>query len=47
VPPELPGWGLLQLLAEGRNVPAAQALAGKVRRAYDEIVRGREHTAVS
>jgi diadenosine tetraphosphate (Ap4A) HIT family hydrolase len=46
VPPELRGWGLLQLLAEGRDVPAAQALAGDVRLAYAEIVRGREHAAV-
>ena len=46
VPPELRGWGLLQLLAEGRDVPAAQALAGDVRLAYEEIVRGREHAAV-
>ena len=46
VPPDLRGWGLLQLLAEGRDVPAAQALAGNVRLAYEEIVRGREHAAV-
>ena len=46
VPPELRGWGLLQLLAEGRDVPAAQALAGDVRLAYAEIVRGHEHAAV-
>jgi diadenosine tetraphosphate (Ap4A) HIT family hydrolase len=46
VPPELRGWSLLQLLAEGRDLPAAQALAGQVRLAYEEIVRGREHAAV-
>jgi diadenosine tetraphosphate (Ap4A) HIT family hydrolase len=46
VPPEVRGWGLLRLLAEGRDVPAAQALAGDVRLAYEEIVRGREHAAV-
>jgi diadenosine tetraphosphate (Ap4A) HIT family hydrolase len=46
VPPELRGWSLLQLLAEGRDLPAAQALAGQVRLAYGEIVRGREHAAV-
>ena len=46
VPPELRGWGLLQLLAEGRDVRAAQALAGDVRLAYEEIVRAREHAAV-
>jgi diadenosine tetraphosphate (Ap4A) HIT family hydrolase len=45
VPPELRGWGLLQLLPEGRDLPAAQALAADVRLAYDEIVRGREHAA--
>jgi hypothetical protein len=36
----------LQLLAAGRDVPAAQAVAGDVRLAYEEIVRGREHAAV-
>ena len=46
VPPELRGWALIRLLAEGRDVLAAQALAGNVRLAYDEIVRGREHAAV-
>jgi diadenosine tetraphosphate (Ap4A) HIT family hydrolase len=45
VPPELRGWGLLQMLPEGRDVPAAQALAGDVRLAYEEIVRGREPAA--
>jgi diadenosine tetraphosphate (Ap4A) HIT family hydrolase len=45
VPPELRGWGLLRLLPEGRDVPAAQALAGDVRLAYEAIVRGREHAA--
>ena len=44
--PETPGWALLQLLAGGRDVPAAQAVAGDVRLAYEEIVRGREHAAV-
>jgi diadenosine tetraphosphate (Ap4A) HIT family hydrolase len=34
------------LLAGGRDVPAAQAVAGDVRLAYEEIVRGREHAAV-
>jgi diadenosine tetraphosphate (Ap4A) HIT family hydrolase len=47
VPPESRGWGLLRLLGEGRDVPAAQALAGEVRLAYEEIVRGREHAGVS
>jgi len=46
VPPESRGWALLRLLAEGRDAPAAQALAGKVRLAYEEIIRGREHAAV-
>jgi len=46
VPPEARGWALLQLLAEGRDVPAAQAVAGDVRLAYEEIVRGRERAAV-
>jgi hypothetical protein len=45
VPPELRGGALLRLLAEGRDAPAAQALAGDVRLAYEEIVRGREHAA--
>jgi diadenosine tetraphosphate (Ap4A) HIT family hydrolase len=47
VPPESRGWGLLRLLATDRDVPAAQALAGDVRLAYEEIVRAREHAAVS
>ena len=46
VPPEARGWALLQLLAGGRDVPAAQAVAGDVRLAYEEIVRGRERAAV-
>ena len=46
VPPELRGYGLIQLLAAGRDLPAAQALAGDVRLVYEEIVRGREHAAV-
>ena len=46
VPPEARGWALLQLLAGGRDVPAARAVAGDVRLAYEEIVRGREHAAV-
>ena len=46
VPPELRGWALLRLLAQGRDVPAARALAQEVRLAYEEIVRGREHAAV-
>jgi diadenosine tetraphosphate (Ap4A) HIT family hydrolase len=45
VPPESRGWGLLQLLAAGRDLPAAQSLAGDVRLAYEEIVRGRERAA--
>lgn len=45
VPPESRGWALLQLLAEGRDVPTAQALTADVRLAYEEIVRGREHVA--
>ncbi len=46
VPPELRGWALIKLLAKGRDALAAQALAGDVRLAYEEIVRGREHAAV-
>jgi diadenosine tetraphosphate (Ap4A) HIT family hydrolase len=46
VPPELRGWSLLELLADGRDAPAAQALAGDVRLAYEEIARGREHAPV-
>jgi diadenosine tetraphosphate (Ap4A) HIT family hydrolase len=46
VPPELRGWALIRLLAEGRDASAARALAGDVRLAYEEIVRGREHAAV-
>jgi hypothetical protein len=46
VPPRLRGGAVLQLLAEGRDVPAAQGLASEVRLAYEEIVRGREHAAV-
>jgi hypothetical protein len=52
---EVPGWFFLRArrhaakltgLAGGRDVPAAQAVAGDVRLAYEEIVRGREHAAV-
>jgi diadenosine tetraphosphate (Ap4A) HIT family hydrolase len=46
VPPQLRGGALLQLLAAGRDGPAAQALAADVRLAYEEIVRGRAHAAV-
>ncbi len=46
VPPGLRGYGLIQLLAESRDIPASRALAGKVRLAYEEIVRGREHAGV-
>jgi diadenosine tetraphosphate (Ap4A) HIT family hydrolase len=46
VPPELRGGALLQLLAAGRDEPAAQALATDVRLAYAEIVRGRAHAAM-
>ncbi len=46
VPPELRGGALLQLLASGRDVPAAQALAKDVRLAYEGIVRGRAHATV-
>ena len=46
VPPELRGYGLIGLLAENRDVPAAEALAGDVRLAYEGIVRGREPAAV-
>ncbi len=38
---------LTVLLAESRDAPAAQALAGDVRLAYEEIVRGREHAAMA
>lgn len=47
VPAEVRGGALLQLLAQGRDVPAAQALAGDVRLVYEEIVRGRAHAAVA
>jgi diadenosine tetraphosphate (Ap4A) HIT family hydrolase len=46
VPLESRGYGLIKLLGEGRDCPAAQALAGQVRLVYEEIVRGREHAAV-
>lgn len=46
VPPELRGYGLIQQLAGGRDLPAARALAGQVRLVYEEIVRGREHAGV-
>jgi diadenosine tetraphosphate (Ap4A) HIT family hydrolase len=46
VPPELRGWALIKLLAKGRDASAAHVLAGDVRLAYEEIVRGREHAAV-
>lgn len=46
VPPPLRGWSLLQLLASQRDVPAAQAVAGDVRLAYEEIVRRRDHAVV-
>jgi diadenosine tetraphosphate (Ap4A) HIT family hydrolase len=46
VPPQTRGWALLQLLAAGRDVPAARAVAGDVRLAYEEIVCGRERAAV-
>lgn len=38
VPAELRGWGLLRLLTDGRDVPAAQAMAGEVRLAYERIL---------
>jgi diadenosine tetraphosphate (Ap4A) HIT family hydrolase len=46
VPPELRGYGLIRRLATDRDIPAARALAGKVRLVYEEIVRGRERAAV-
>jgi diadenosine tetraphosphate (Ap4A) HIT family hydrolase len=46
VPPPLRGWSLLRLLASQRDVPTAQAVAGDVRLAYEEIVRRREHAVV-
>ena len=46
VPPELRGYGLIQQLAEGRDIPAARTLTGQVRLVYEEIVRDREHAAV-
>ncbi|MGD0699398.1 MAG: hypothetical protein ABSA02_05890 [Trebonia sp.] len=46
VPPELRGGALLRLLASGRDLPAAQALATDVRLAYEGIAGGREHAAV-
>src|ERR1700722_17495690 len=46
VPPETRGWALLRLVADGRDVPAAQAVAGDVRLAYEEIVHGRERAVV-
>jgi diadenosine tetraphosphate (Ap4A) HIT family hydrolase len=44
VPPESRGWALLRLLADGRDVPAAQALAGEVRRAYERILSDHAET---
>ncbi len=46
VPPESRGWALPRLLAEGRDIPAARALAGEVRLAYEEIGRRREHASM-
>jgi hypothetical protein len=46
VPPELRGYGLIKQLAEGRDISAAQSMAGRVRLAYEEILRGREHAAL-
>jgi diadenosine tetraphosphate (Ap4A) HIT family hydrolase len=46
VPPELRGYGLIKLLADGRDIPGARALAGEVRLVYEEIVRGRTRAAV-
>ena len=46
VPPEARGWALMGLLEQGRDVPAARAVARDVRLAYEEIVRGREHAPV-
>jgi len=46
VPPEARGWSLLGLLAEQRDVPAAQAVAADVRLAYAEIVHDRDPAAV-
>ena len=46
VPPELRGYGLIKLLDEGRDIPAARALAAEVRLVYEEIARGRTRAAV-
>jgi diadenosine tetraphosphate (Ap4A) HIT family hydrolase len=40
------GYGLIKQLAEGRDISAAQSMAGRVRLAYEEILRGREHAAL-
>jgi diadenosine tetraphosphate (Ap4A) HIT family hydrolase len=46
VPAEMRGWSLLGLLPGHRDVPAARTVAGDVRLAYEEIVRGRVRAAV-
>jgi diadenosine tetraphosphate (Ap4A) HIT family hydrolase len=46
VPPDQRGWSLLSLVPGHRDVPAALAVAGDVRLAYEEIVRGRAHATV-
>lgn len=42
IPPARRGGALLQLLSDGRDVTAAEALAAEVRAAYEQIVRSRE-----
>lgn len=46
IPPELRGGALLRLLPEGRDIPAAEALAVQVRKAYDEVVSSRRPVEV-
>jgi diadenosine tetraphosphate (Ap4A) HIT family hydrolase len=47
IPVQFRGAPLLQLRADGIDVPAAQSLAAEVRLAYEEIVLRRAHAAVS
>lgn len=47
VPAASRGWGLLRLLAAHRDIPAAQDLAGAVRRGYEKILSDRAGHAAS
>ncbi len=46
VPPEQRSGALLKLVSDGRDPAAAQALAARVRTAYEEIVQGRDPVPV-